>query len=53
VLLDRQGLDRGLFRPEMIDRLIAEHVHGVREHGHRLWALVMLELWFRNHGEGR
>jgi hypothetical protein len=29
--------------------LFDEHVEGRREHGHRLWALVMLELWFRNH----
>ena len=29
--------------------LVAEHVEGRREHGHRLWALVMLELWFRNY----
>jgi asparagine synthase (glutamine-hydrolysing) len=52
VLLDRRALDRGLFRPESIRDLVTEHVEGRREHGHRLWALVMLELWFRNHLEG-
>jgi asparagine synthase (glutamine-hydrolysing) len=50
VLLDRSALDRGLFRPERIRSLVSEHVEGRREHGHRLWALLMLELWFRNHG---
>jgi asparagine synthase (glutamine-hydrolysing) len=49
VLLDRSSLDRGLFRPDTTRTLVAEHVQGRREHGHRLWALVMLELWFRNH----
>ena len=53
ILLDRVSLDRGLFRPEVIQRLDDEHVEGRREHGHRLWALVMLELWFRNHMDGR
>jgi asparagine synthase (glutamine-hydrolysing) len=52
VLLDRSSLDRGLFRPESVRTLVSEHVEGRREHGHRLWALVMLELWFRNHMEG-
>ncbi|QEH31962.1 Asparagine synthetase [glutamine-hydrolyzing] 1 [Aquisphaera giovannonii] len=50
ILLDRSSLDRGLFRPEAIRSLVAEHVEGRREHGHRLWALLMLELWFRNYG---
>jgi asparagine synthase (glutamine-hydrolysing) len=49
VLLDRSTLDRGLFRPDAIPALVAEHIEGRREHGHRLWALLMLELWFRNH----
>jgi asparagine synthase (glutamine-hydrolysing) len=49
VLLDRSCLDRDLFRPDTIRTLVADHTQGRREHGHRLWALVMLELWFRNH----
>jgi asparagine synthase (glutamine-hydrolysing) len=49
VLLDPVCLGRGLFRPETIEKLIAEHVEGKREHGPRLWALLMLELWFRRH----
>jgi asparagine synthase (glutamine-hydrolysing) len=49
VLLDSVCLDRGLFRPETVTRLITEHQDGKREHSHRLWALLMLELWFREH----
>jgi asparagine synthase (glutamine-hydrolysing) len=52
VLLDRSSLGRGLFRPEAVHKLVEEHTEGRREHGHRLWALVMLELWFRNHLDG-
>ncbi|AMV35944.1 asparagine synthase (glutamine-hydrolyzing) [Planctomyces sp. SH-PL62] len=49
VLLDRSTLERGLFRPDQIRNLVDEHTSGRREHGHRLWALLMLELWMRNH----
>ncbi len=49
VLLDPVCLNRGLFRPETIRNLIDEHVEGKREHSFRLWALLMLELWFRRH----
>ena len=28
-------------------RLLDEHVSGRADHGHRLWCLVMLELWQR------
>jgi asparagine synthase (glutamine-hydrolysing) len=49
VLLDPICLNRGLFRSEAVRSLVAEHTDGRREHGHRLWALLMLELWFREH----
>jgi asparagine synthase (glutamine-hydrolysing) len=49
VLLDPVSLDRGLFRPEEIATLIDDHVQGRRDHAYRLWALLMLELWFRHH----
>jgi asparagine synthase (glutamine-hydrolysing) len=49
VLLDPVALGRGLFRPEAVAALIEEHVSGRREHPYRLWCLLMLELWFRNH----
>ena len=49
VLLDPQTLARGLFRPEAIRVLIEDHVSGRRDHAYRLWALLMLELWFRHH----
>jgi asparagine synthase (glutamine-hydrolysing) len=52
ILLDRSTLERGLFRAETVRNLIAEHRDGLREHGHQLWALLMLELWFRQHLPG-
>jgi asparagine synthase (glutamine-hydrolysing) len=39
---------RGLFNQREIDRLWNEHRTGTADHRHRLWQLVMLELWFRH-----
>jgi asparagine synthase (glutamine-hydrolysing) len=49
VLLDPVCLNRGLFRPEAVRNLLDEHQSGTREHSFRLWALLMLELWFQKH----
>ncbi len=47
VLLSRSARDRGLFRPDYVRRLLDEHCTLTREHHTRLWALLMLELWFQ------
>jgi asparagine synthase (glutamine-hydrolysing) len=43
--------ERGWFRDDELSRLIAEHESGRADHGHRLWCLLMLELWVRQHVE--
>ncbi|WP_051630915.1 asparagine synthase (glutamine-hydrolyzing) [Afifella pfennigii] len=45
VLLSQRARERGLFRPEAVRQLLDLHCSG---HGHapRIWALLMLELWF-------
>ena len=45
-LLSEKALGRGLFQPEMVRRTIDQHVEGRMDHSHRLWSLLMLELWF-------
>lgn len=35
----------GLFNPPYIDRLKTEHLNGVENHSHRLWALMVFEIW--------
>jgi asparagine synthase (glutamine-hydrolysing) len=35
---------RGLFEPREVDRLMEEHVSARRNHAHRLWGLMALEL---------
>ena len=49
VLLDPACTGRGFFRVEAVEAMIDEHVDGRRDHAYRLWALLMLELWFRTH----
>jgi asparagine synthase (glutamine-hydrolysing) len=39
-------LDRGIVSPEFVQCLLQEHDQGRRDHYHRLWSLLMLELWF-------
>lgn len=47
VLLSRRATGRGLFRPGYIRRLLDEHCTRARDHHMRLWALLILELWFQ------
>jgi asparagine synthase (glutamine-hydrolysing) len=46
-VLSERTLARGLFRPDFVRRLVAEHQAGVGNHTERLWALVNFELWLR------
>jgi asparagine synthase (glutamine-hydrolysing) len=46
---DLLATDRGIFRREEVERLLREHRDGRAEHGHRLWCLLMLELWQRSY----
>ena len=48
---DALARDRGWFRPAEVRRLLEEHESGRADHGHRLWCLLMLELWVREHVE--
>jgi asparagine synthase (glutamine-hydrolysing) len=45
VLRSQRARERGYFRQPFIDRLLTEHLSGVRDHSMRLWQLVVLELW--------
>ncbi len=45
-LLSARAVGRGLFRPDAVRQLLDEHVTGRRLHHDRIWALLMLELWF-------
>jgi asparagine synthase (glutamine-hydrolysing) len=40
---------RGFFNPATIARMMDEHQRKAHNHSHRLWALLVLELWCRAH----
>jgi asparagine synthase (glutamine-hydrolysing) len=47
VLLSEKSLKRGVVKPEILRRYVDEHTNGEQDHAHRLWTLLMLELWFQ------
>lgn len=47
LLLEPRSLNRGLFRPERVWRLLVEHQSRRADHSDRLWRLLNLELWQR------
>ena len=40
-------IERGFVSPPFLKTLIQEHMDGRRDNRQPLWALLMLELWFR------
>jgi len=51
-LLSDSARCRQFFRPEAVAKLVSEHEQRYFDHSARLWALVMLETWLREWGEG-
>ncbi len=47
ILLSRRARERGLLEMSIVERLIAEHESGGRDHNRQLWALLTLEEWHR------
>ena len=43
---------RGYFEPRFVDRLVEDHLSGRREHSHRLWQLLVFELWHQKYLDG-
>jgi asparagine synthase (glutamine-hydrolysing) len=52
VLLGATARGRGQFEPTAVEQLLREHSAGTADHGPRLWALIMLELWQQHYIEG-
>jgi len=47
LLLGPAALGRGLFDRGAVGALLDDHISGRRNAHHQIWALLMLELWFR------
>lgn len=46
-ILGERTLARGLFNPEVLRELVANHDAGKGNHAERLWSLINLEIWHR------
>ncbi len=51
LVLSERALDRGIFEPDFLHRLVGEHMTGIN-HDERLWSLLNLELWQRKFIDG-
>ncbi|MEQ1763830.1 MAG: asparagine synthase (glutamine-hydrolyzing) [Pyrinomonadaceae bacterium] len=47
LLLSEASMKRGIIKPEMLRKYVDEHTGGGRDHSFRIWALLMLELWYQ------
>ena len=43
---------QGLFQPRYVEILIHEHLEGVRDHAHKLWQLLIFQLWAEHYLSG-
>ena len=47
LLAPRNVRDRGLFKGEVVTRMLEQHFAGEADHGERLWLLMALEGWMQ------
>lgn len=47
LVLGERALSRNNFKPRYLQQVMAEHRHGRRNHGGAIWALMVLEMWYR------
>ena len=52
ILSDPRSQQRGWTRPREVVTLLTQHEQRTRDHAKRIWALVCLELWAREHVDG-
>ncbi len=48
-LLSGAALERGLFDTRFVESMIESHVAGRRDHARLIWALLTLEMWFKEY----
>ena len=48
-LLSDKAISRGIFKKNSVKKLLDTHCTTGIDHGYRIWALITLELWFREY----
>ncbi|MCG3203762.1 MAG: Asparagine synthetase [glutamine-hydrolyzing] 1 [Elusimicrobia bacterium] len=51
-VLSSAALARGYFQRSWLEKMFDEHVSGKRDHGYRMWVLLMLEMWHQTNLPG-
>ncbi|MBD3384869.1 asparagine synthase (glutamine-hydrolyzing) [candidate division KSB1 bacterium] len=41
----------GFFDYQTVEQLMTEHIEGIENHSHRLWALMIFQMWYREYVE--
>lgn len=49
LLLSKQALERNIWRRQAVEQMLSRHRRQKADHGRQLWALLCLELWFRQY----
>lgn len=49
IVLSPAALSRGYFKKEALETMYNEHISGRRDHGYRMWSLLVLEHWHRQY----
>ena len=49
ILTEENLKKRGFFKPEFVRKMIDDHKAKKVNHSHRIWALMVLELWLQKH----
>ncbi len=52
ILLSEKALGRGMFKKEIIERLLADHMNLRHDYSRQIWTLLCLEMWFLQVYEG-
>lgn len=49
LVLSKRALQRGNFNHQFLERIMDEHRRGRRNHSSTIWALMVLEMWYRKY----
>lgn len=52
ILLDSKVYKRGYFNKDFIIRMLKEHIGDKQDHSHRIWSLLVLEMWMKEFMDG-
>jgi asparagine synthase (glutamine-hydrolysing) len=50
LLAEKRLREQGFFNPVFIHQLMREHLGGRENHSHKLWALMVFQLWYDQYG---